>query len=325
MEENRQILERDFKLKISKEDVQQLLQVIVERFKQELKGENEELLDRIVHSYNSKLARIAWKESQRWCKWGKDGPVLMPNYTRIYYRKGDVEVLLQEFPPQTRLLKFMPSLLKEELQMSTPEGDVNSFSLSLPYVIFIFKFNEGFFQTAQCMFSDRTLKSLDEKPARPYLTNIDPEFRVCLGKNFNYDKLEKGNLNQQITYILDHFWHSIFSNEWHGHFWENKRHFRNTDVRLKSFDAWETATLHDPLFVIDDVNWLKIDDNFGDLLVQNFANMSNVNAEFHEALFHEITTGMLTELKATISNNVSVVEEKFINLDVVKELQKLKE
>ena len=310
-------------MKIPEEDVQKLVKVVIERFKQELIGENEELLDRVVNSYNTKLARIAWKESQKWCKWGNDGPVLMPNYTRIYYRKAETEILLQEFPPQTRLLKFMPSLLQEDITMTTSSSTIDSFSLALPYVVFIFKFNDGIFQTVQCMFSDQTLKSLSERPSRPYFTNIDPEFRVCLGKNFDYKNLEKGNLTQQFNYILDHFWHSVFSNEWHGHYWDNKRHFLNSDLRLADLHSWEKATLLDPLFVIDDVNWLKIDDNFGDLLVQNFASTTNTN--LHEALFHEISTGMLNELKEAISNNVSVVEGKFLNFDVIKELQKLKD
>jgi len=312
-------------MKILSEDVQKLFHVIVDRFKQELNGENEELLDRIVNSYNAKLTRIAWKESQKWCKWAEDGPVLMPNYTRIYYRKANTEVILQEFPPQTRLLKFTPSLIEEDVSMVTTDTEIKSFLLALPYVIFIFQFKDGKYQTAQCMFSDRPLQSLEERPMRPYFTNIDPEFRICLGKGFNYDKLQVGNLTQQVNYILDHFWQSIFSNEWHGHYWDNKRHFKVTDSRLATLDAWQAATLNDPLFVIDDVNWLKIEDDFGDLIVQIFNTTVGDQAQFTESLFQEFSTGMLDELKAIISNNILAVEDKLLKMDVDKELKKLKE
>ena len=98
----------------AEEIVKELLSNAQERFKQELIGENEDVLDKILRQFKAKVARRSWKVSQKWTKWNKEGPVLMPDYTRIYYRKGNTEVILQEFPPQVRLMKFRAGLVLKE-------------------------------------------------------------------------------------------------------------------------------------------------------------------------------------------------------------------
>ena len=128
---------------MNKQQVQDLAKDLIAkshaRFKQELLGESEEMLDRVLRQYRAKVARQSWKLSQKWSRWDSEGPVLMPDYTRIYYRKGTTEILLQEFPPQVRLMKFNGSLVTRETSDDMPSDDgVHHFSLALPYVIFIF-------------------------------------------------------------------------------------------------------------------------------------------------------------------------------------------
>ena len=178
--------------------VEELLTQALKRTKQELLGENEEFLDRLVRQYRSKIARFSWKKSQQWCKWGDNGPVLMPDYTRIYYRKGTTEVLLQEFPPQIRFLKFRGSLAKRtnstDVVSETDFTKVFNYSLALPYVVFLFKYTDGTFSEVRCVFCDRPLRNLEERPLRPYLSNIDSNLAVCLGASFDRTQLEKENL-----------------------------------------------------------------------------------------------------------------------------------
>lgn len=134
--------------------VTELLAKAHNRFKQELAGENEEFLDRVVRQYRAKVARYSWKASQKWCKWNEDGPVLMPDYTRLYYRKGNTEVLVLEYPPQVRLMRFTGSLAKRDSSTSEiKEGEFNTvyqYSLALPYVVFIFKYVNGVFTDVRC-------------------------------------------------------------------------------------------------------------------------------------------------------------------------------
>lgn len=298
---------------------------LVDRFKQELAGENEDALPRLARTYRSKLVRTAWKASQKWCKWSDDGPVLMPDYTRIYYRRGNTEVTLQEFPPQTRLLKFMGPLVSRRdtgcpLAPGERQEKAYSFSLALPYTVFIFKFIDGIFADGWCAFSDRPLKRLDETPLRPYFTNLNTDLRICHGRGFNQSRLEAGNITQQAAYVLDHFWQSIFSDEWGTHFWDTRRHFSTNDTRLATLQNWQDASVEDPLFVVENVDWLKYsDENFGDMIVKCF---EGSDTKFQDEIYEEIVEGLLGEVKKSIEESANKVEEAMSSLDVSEELQK---
>jgi hypothetical protein len=140
---------------------------------QELIGENDEVFYDFLRNFRSKISRKAWLKSQKWCKWEKDGPVLMPDYSRLYYRKGKTEIIVQEFPPQVRLLKMDATLnsVKQTEFVEERSLKVKNYSLALPYVIFIFEFVDGMFVKSKVAFSDRPLKTLEEIPLRPYLSN----------------------------------------------------------------------------------------------------------------------------------------------------------
>ena len=276
-------------------------------FKQEIEGENEEFLPRVIRQYRAKVARHSWKSAQQWCKWDKEGPVLMPNHTRIYYRKGSTEVVLQEFPPQNRLMSFKGRLAnRNNSESPIVDGDSTShFSLALPYVIFIFKFVNGTFVDVRCAFSDRPLKRLDEKPLRPYLSNIDTNLSVCLGTYFDRSKLEKDQLSQQMAFVLDHFWHSTYSDEWSGHFWANKSNFQNCDPRMAGLQSWQEASSENPLFVIEDVDWIPHqEESFGDMIVRMFDN-DKENNEFENELYDMLTETFLEEFKKSFSENIN--------------------
>lgn len=308
------------------EVVQKLVKSVTDRFKQELVGQ-EENMERVIRNQSGKISRIAWKESQHWCKWSNNGPVLMPDYTRIYYRKGDTEVVLQEFPPQTRLLKFQGYLVDRKntsVQMSERDGtQIRSFSLGLPYTVFIFRFHKGVFDSVFCAFSDRPLKTLEEVPLKPYFSNINDNLRVCLG-TFNKDRLETGDIAQQCAYVLDFFWQSSFCDEWGSHFWSSRKHFiDNNEDRLVTIPAWQDATEEDPLFVVDDVDWPKVSDaNFGDMIHRCFEEADSKNSEFQQSLFQELVDGLLEEVKKSLTESVSIVEENVLKLDIAKELER---
>jgi hypothetical protein len=286
------------------------------QFKKELIGENDESLDRILREYSACVARNSWKIAQRWCKWSEneDGAVLMPDYTRLYYRKGTTEVVVQEFPPQIRLMKFKGKLCQRSDSGETINADVAnrtySYSLALPYSIFIFKFRDGMFSHVHCAFSDRPLRNLGERPLIPYLSNIDSTLKVCLGSSFSDDKLQTGNIVQQCSYVLDHFWHSTYSDEWSGHFWSSKKHFINTgDSRMVDMLSWQEASTENPLFVVEDVNWLKYqEESFGDMLVRLFDDDRNVMS-FQQELYNTLTEEFLNEIKSSLEQNMNRVEE----------------
>lgn len=303
---------------ITKEEAQAIVKDLLNnaqsRFKKELIGENEEILDRVLRQHRSEVARYSWKLSQKWSRWDDDGPVLMPDYTRIYYRKGKTEVILQEFPPQVRLLKFKGGLLREGSSDPLDQKDhqkIYHFSLALPYVVFIFKFVDGMFSAVKCAFCDRPLKRLEERPLRPYLSNIDSTLDVCLGAALDRNQLIRGQLAQQIAYILSHFWHSAYSDEWSAHYWSNKSHFVDiNDKRMSTLQNWQEASQENSLFVVEDVSWLQHDEeSFGDMIVKMFHTDSE-DQKFQEDIYNELVDSFFENIKKAIHENVTMVADK---------------
>lgn len=304
-------------MKLSKKKAVKLAKDIAKealaKFKQELEGYNEENLDRVLRQYKNSLVRFDWKFLQNQCKWSEndDGPILMPDYTRLYYRKGNTEIILQEFHPQTRLLKFKGALNRagERDSISQSEAsDVVGFSLALPYTTFIFKFVGGKFTEVRCMFCDTPLKNLDEKPLRPYFSNLDKNLNVCLGSGMDKSQLIENNLTQQSSYILDHFWNSTFSDEWATHFWDSQKHFSSSDKRLSSLKNWEDASTEDPLFVLEDVDWLKhYEESFGDIIVSMLSE-DRENAKAHSEIYSELAEEFFDNFKQTYGENISKLE-----------------
>ena len=294
--------------KKAEELVKSLVDKAFLRFKQEITGENDEFLDRVIRQFRAKVARHIWRTAQKWCMWDEDGPVLMPDHTRIYYRKGKTEITVMEYPPQVRMLKFRGALARRANSTdhlpSEEMMSVHHFSLALPYVIFIFKFINGTFTEVKCAFCDRPLKRLEERPLRPYMSNIDTTLGVCLGTSFERHKLESGNLAQQMALVLDHFWSSTFTDEWSTHFWNTRR---SGDERLESLEAWELATEDNPLFVVEDVNWLQYqEETFGDILVRTLEDDRD-NVELHEELYSGLVDEFFEEMKKNFAENISSV------------------
>jgi len=304
---------------MNKQQLQEIVKDLItksqSRFKQELVGENEEMLDRVLRQYRAKVARQSWKLSQKWSRWDSEGPVLMPDYTRIYYRKGNTEVMLQEFPPQIRTLKFRGELVSRSNTNQTLDPieaqKLYNFTLALPTVVFIFKFVEGMFSEVRCAFCDRPLKRLEERPLRPYLSNIDSSLSVCLGSSMDRSCLIKGDLTQQVSFILDHFWHTAYSDEWSGHFWANRANFQDSDIRMSSVQNWQEETTENSLFMLDkSVNWLQhSEENFGDIIVKMLQDDSE-NQKLQDNLYADLVDTFFEEIKKAVQENTTAVAEK---------------
>ena len=306
----------------AKELITKLLNISNNRLKQELVGEHEEHFEANLRHYQELLGRTSWKVAQNWCKWTNDGPILWPDNTRLYYRKGKTEILLLEFEPQTRFLKFKAKLAKGVDSSDNRHGEaVKNYSLALPYMVFIFKFVDGIFNCVHCAFCDRPLRSLDERPLRPYLSNLDTELKVCLGYNsFDTKDLIKDDLTQQTALILDSFWQTIYTDEWSTHYWNSKQNFiNNNDKRLMTLEAWENASIDNPLFVIDDVSWLqhKIQD-FASMIV-NLISHDKSDNQLHQSLYDELCQEFMTDVTKNVKNNIDIATKRTLE-SVIDEL-----
>lgn len=211
-----------------------------------------------------------------------------------------------EFTPQTRLLRFKGSLLNDrkavEMMNLNDIEKTHSFSLALPYTVFIFKFVDGVFDQVKMAFGDRPLKKLQERPLYPYLPNIDGGLTVCLGSSFDEAQLEKGDLVQQANHVLSYFWQSVFKNESSTNYWDCKEHFENVDDRMSSLENWQEASFRDPLFVIDDVQWRPhYEETFGDVIVK-MLHYDAQNVELNEGIYQEFVDQFLKEMKTAMDN-----------------------
>lgn len=292
------------------------------RFKQELAGENEDLLDRALRKYRAKVVRRSWHVAQKWCNWSQEGPVLTPDHTRLYYRKGKTEILVQEHSPQIRLMRFYNSLIaRSSSNMKIPDGDTSriySYSLALPYMVFLFKFVDGVFEDVWLAFNDRPMRHMQERPLVPYLSNIDPSLKVCLGHVFQNEErqsLEAGNLVQQIALVYSNFWSTIYSDEWSQSYWNYRNHFVE-DNRLSSMAAWQEASSNNPLFVVEDVPWIPhSEENFGDIMVRLLQGEPADNT-FQQELYNDLADNFLDEVKKILEENIQRAEQKLATMEI---------
>jgi hypothetical protein len=303
---------------LSKEDMSEIVQkltgTIIKRYRTEILADIDTKIETILLEFRDHVVHRSWLAAQKWCKWENDKYVLFPDFTRIYYRKGHREVLVQEYSPQVRMFSFHKSLAKaknsEQAIWYRHNDENHTYSLALPYTIFIFSFQNGIFNNVYVCFSDRPLKDCHEPVYRPYLSNIDSNLRLCLGNDFDKTKLIIGNISQQAAYILSHFWQTVYSDEWSAHYWLYKSHFGKHDRRLATLEAWEKASLENPLFVIDDVKWLPhYETQVGDIILRIFEGETK-DAEYGQEVYDEIYQVFQDTIRKTVLDELHLAEEK---------------
>lgn len=306
------------------ENTQQLIREVAsataKQYKQELLARVEESLEATLRNYKAQVARCSWKAAQKWCQWGDDGPVLFPDNTRMYYRRGDTEVIVQEVPPHVRLMQFKASLLRNNSEQALTVEESNGihyFSLALPYIVFLFCFKNGIMDKTLVSFCDRPLKNLKEKPIRPFLSNINSDLRLCHGLGWQASQLVKGDLTQQVAYTLDLFWQTVYSDEWSGHWWAYRSHFHeNGDTRMQTLAAWQDASVENPLFVLEDVDWLQhTEANYGNIVVSMF-DIDQKDNQFQNALYNDLCDSFVADVKGDLVKVFREAQES-VNTDVL--------
>ena len=275
------------------------------------------------------ITQRSWLAAQKWCRWEQDKFVLFPDHTRLYYRKGQREVTLQEYSPQVRVMSFKERLAQPDSVAATKTkgGKTLTYALAVPYMEFIFMFDGGKFSNVYVAFSDRPLKDLHEPILRPYLPNLDDKLRLCLGRDMDYTKLVQGNITQQVAYVLSHFWQTVYTDEWSVHYWENKSHFTKTDKRLKSLEAWQKASIDNPLFVVEDVKWLKTGENFGTLVSRLF-DSETIDTKFGQEIYTPIYEKFQELVEQQIRDKIKTADAKLgpsLQQSLMEELQQLLE
>jgi hypothetical protein len=288
---------------ISDREVVVLLNELKSHFASGYRQETLSVLDdsctEVLKQFKATVGRRCWKLSQKWCQWGDNRPILQPNRSRLFYRKGNTDIMVIEQDPTVRTLRFNPSF-----------SERGSYNVALPYVVFVFRFIGEKFCDVYCMFNDKPLGDLSERPIRPYLTNIDTDLRCCLGNSFSLP----GGLthSKTVEYTLNYFWTAEHSNEWNEHWNYNQSHFAGTDGRLASCASWQEASQDNPLFVIDDVNWQRHTRTIGDLIV-GLTKTDTKAREFEETIFQDLVSEFLSSVQRAMSVSLEQSSEKINN------------
>lgn len=290
--EERQINDREI-VKL----VDELKTQFISGYRQEALSTLEEQCNEVLKRFKATVGRRCWKLSQKWCQWGNNRPILQPNQSRLFYRKGNTDIMVIEEDPQVRTLRFNSSF----------KDDRGSHNLALPYVVFIFRFIDEKFTDVYCMFNDKPLGDLSERPMKPYLTNINHDLKVCLGRSF---EMPSGlNYNQVVHYVLNYFWGAEHSFEWDDHWNSNVEHFTRTDGRLANLNNWVKATQDNPLFVIDDVQWQPHNRVIGDLIV-GLTKSDTKAREFEETIFQDLVSEFLGQVSTAMTNSLQQSSDK---------------
>jgi len=270
-----------------------------------------------LKQFKATVGRRCWLLAQEWCQWGENKPILQPNRSRLFYRKGNTDIIVIEEDPQVRTLRFNETFAHS-----------GRYNLALPYVVFVFRFVNGKFCDVYCMFNDKPLGDLSERPVKPYLTNIDGDLKCCLGRSH---QLPEGlSYNQSVEFTLNYFWSAEHSNEWSEHWRQSQNYFAGSDARMSNAKLWQKATEENPLFVIDDVTWQKHNRTIGDLIVGLTKTDSKVR-EFEEAIFQDLVAEFLRSVQSAMTVSLEQSSEKvngqppeIIERKLVKAMQKFK-
>lgn len=190
-----------------------------------------------IDAFKQSIAKSVFESSNQWRTANKIKPMIYPKGCRFCYSRGNSTIVVIEQDAQVRSLDF---------EMSMHSGRDSTLStraaLSLPYVLFFFHFREDRFVNVYCGWSKSPIQSLDNLVCVPLLPNIHGNLSVCLGGM----RPLTGDVSNQISDIISHFWNSQFNgdlaNEWNGK--------KLIDTRLTSTGSWERNSLEDPLFIL---------------------------------------------------------------------------
>ncbi|MDA1263611.1 MAG: hypothetical protein O2816_00870, partial [Planctomycetota bacterium] len=196
--------------------------------------------------------------------------VLPDGVKAIVPGRGGVAVV-HEAPPQPMSLRWLAADSETRFGPGTQYRTVR---LALPYVWILALYqHEGdrlvLTNANECFFSNEPLRTLDQEPRFPALLNCSrfseglpkPLAWICTA-SLDLPALHKGPAQQSLSAGLaalrDHLFQAAFNESSEHH--EQSSWFKETvdaavDPRVASVEAWEAASLEDPLFALE-VPWL---------------------------------------------------------------------
>jgi hypothetical protein len=173
-------------------------------------------------------------------------PVLPPG-TRWLCRKKDLLQLVLEHAPQCRTLRCSRG--------KQGADDYHPYRLAFPYIIYVLTFYRYGFEEMKMFFRNLALISPSDTLYHTNLPNVRGEpghhgsQRVCL--RYRPEMLEGVPLAEAVPALIQFFWSTGFNQDIAQSAFERAQ---DRDPRFASLEAWEAASLENPLFPLE-VDW----------------------------------------------------------------------
>jgi hypothetical protein len=222
-------------------------------------------------------------------------PPVLPNGTRMYIptMDGCFNIVIEE-PPRVRSLKIWPCVTKKGSTRNGREAKV--FSLSLPYIIFVFRFNSERSSSSQVRVFCRT-RSLQHQLDTLYnfpLTNVSPgDGHICMTGT------ELPDRNQPISAWVDEFrttfWQSEFTQDYNDNIcWLAS----NRSSHFSSLDTWARWSASNPADVLK-IKFQPLDDVLKSYLIP----------QDESGILNNLHVGVLRNIKDCVEQTIAKVYE----------------
>jgi hypothetical protein len=174
----------------------------------------------------------------------RDSSPLLPQGTRLAMIRGLTTMLAVEQAPQVRRLLW-------DLRPIGEDDPYRERVLAFPYVIYVILFYHGSFEEMRVFYRNGPLESAQDLLCFPNLLNVQASpgtlsnCRACMRGT---PRLGDQSLALQTSELINYFWTTGFNIDVEQNsFWRAQK----IDPRIVTVDAWEQASQHDPLFVLE--------------------------------------------------------------------------
>ncbi len=188
----------------------------------------------------------------------KDGALdcLLPPQTRFFFKKEGSVILVLEFPPERRTIKFEKNFVTQEIGMNEElrrrhETDDKrmEFQLSFPYTVFVVHCIGEATPQLYCFYRNSPLKNLSDELYFPNIPNCFDSGKICI----RIEEAKSTIFADQILEAIGQFWNSKFSNDLRNNHYDA---MSLLEPRLKNIWTWENASAQNPRFPLE-VQWRK--------------------------------------------------------------------
>lgn len=195
-----------------------------------------------------------------------------PCGSRWVMKHGPLKVVIMEFSPAVRMIRWIAD---ESPEPFGPEAKMLERQLAMPYVILKIPIRSGrVLPRVELFYRSEPLRSLDGPGGElfwPNLLNVSPDSHGCKAwfcTQYLDGEDTHGGVEAAVEAVTHHCFggqHNLSSEAHEGNSTFRLAQQQDLDSRITDVTHWETATRHDPFFVLS-VDWQSTGLTVGDLL-----------------------------------------------------------